>query len=473
LEGEVGKVPGRRPVFVNLKTIGAIFFFGSTRGLCQIYVVLPANGDQVTGQPVLEARVANLFHLRQEVVHDLVGLVARNQSIGDGHAIHEGEVVIMQLSVGALPAGQHAGGGIVERVVVNGAELLGACGIEVSVLGVFRLPGHFRHSQQGGVSDGVRVGVLVAKTYRVPPIGRPQQHPLAVSPRARVSAGGIFEQSFPIAIHSEHLGGPDLHSCIVLLQPRLVLAAAHVVPRGEHQRRIGVHEVVGQGRLTRVCHAVRRHATQVTVERLPDQIERGQAGRERGRPRGHGGILVDGKGTNVAGRIVGKSAVLGTQLENVQPVTPKTVEPGVVRKFRRARINGHHLQGVVDAGHGGRGRGKGNLHVVVRPFLPAKTLSIVAERQLLARVGSDSKRPLVGQMQKRREADASILVNEAKKCCMINPGVEIQHQWRRRAFFGIGGVQMYLPRREFKNPRRRRTRWRIGGPIFEPRADAP
>jgi len=165
--------------------------------------------------------------------------------------------------------------------------------------------------------------------------------------------------------------------------------------------------------------------------------------------------------------------VLGTQLENVQPVSPKTVEPGVVRKFRRARINCHHVQGVVDVGPGSSGRGKGNLHVVVRPLFSVKTLSLVAERQPLARVRSNSQRPLVGQVQKRREADASVLINEAKKCRMINAGVEIQHQRRCRACFGIGRIQMYLLRREFKSPRRRGGSWCIGGPIFEPLADAP
>ena len=269
-----------------------------------------------------------------------------------------------------------------------------------------------------------------------------RDHARALRPRAGVAAGGIFQQALAVAIHGQHLGGPDLQSGIVLLQPRLVLAAAHVVPGSEHERWVGIHEVVGQGRLSGVRHAIRRHAAQIAVERLPDEVERGHARRERRCPLRHRGIFIQREGTNVAGRIVGQRAVPGTQLENVQPVAPKAVEAGIVRQFRRPGINGRHVQSVVDAGHDRRGRGKGYLHEIVRLLRSLKTPGVVAKRQRhpLRRGGSDSQRPFVGQVQYRREAYASILIDEAQKGGMSHVGVEVQHHWGRWAGLGISRV---------------------------------
>ena len=193
----------------------------------------------------------------------------------------------MQLAVGALPARQHSGGGIVERVEIDRAELLGACGIKLCVFRLVRPPGHFRHAQQGVVGEGIRVGVLVAEADGVPPIGGAQSD--RFRPGAGVAAGGVFEKPVAILIHGQHFGGPVFQPRVVLLQPRLILAAADVIPGGNQQRGIGIQEVVAGGwvigGITR--HAVGFHAAEVAVQRGADQVERRQARRQGRRARRH------------------------------------------------------------------------------------------------------------------------------------------------------------------------------------------
>ena len=85
-----------------------------------MHIIFQRDGDQVSGQAHVKLSVTNFLHLRHELVHDGVGLVGRNESVMNRDAIHPEKIVIVQFAVGASPAADDAGGGIVESFEIRG-----------------------------------------------------------------------------------------------------------------------------------------------------------------------------------------------------------------------------------------------------------------------------------------------------------------------------------------------------------------
>ena len=84
-----------------------------------------------------------------------------------------------------------------------------------------------------------------------------------------------------------------------------------------------------------------------------------------------------------------------------------------------------------------------NIEVIIRGQIAQ---SIVAERLHVSYTRGDSKSSVVGQVKKRRQADASIIIHEAEKRGMVHVGIEIQYQRRRSISGRVGRVQSDLAR---------------------------
>ena len=63
------------------------------------------------------------FILARQAVHDRPGPVRGNQPVLNGDAADVGEVVVVEPSVGAPPAGQNAGGRIEEGLEIGGSSI--------------------------------------------------------------------------------------------------------------------------------------------------------------------------------------------------------------------------------------------------------------------------------------------------------------------------------------------------------------
>ena len=245
-------------------------------------------------------RVADLLHLRQQPVHDGVGGLVVEQAVRDRHALHEGEPVVVQLAVGALPAGEHAGGGIQKRRRVGGAELGGLLGEELRVVRVLQLPGEFGEHRGGAIGQRVGEGVLVAEVDRVPPVRRA---PVGLRAVAEVAGAGVFDEAVAVLVGGEHLAAPRGELVVIGARPLPVARAVDVVAgrdqeRGQRVERSPRRFPAESGRRRSASQAVADlavalRAGEVTVERHADEVEAGQAVGQRRRVQRQVGILEE------------------------------------------------------------------------------------------------------------------------------------------------------------------------------------
>ena len=242
----------------------------------------------------------------------------------------------MQLTVGTSPAGQHAGRRIVERLDVRRAQPISSRRVTVGIRGLAELTGHRLHAPQRAIGQCIGIRILVAEPNAVPPVGRAFLR--LPRPRARVPTVRVFQQAVRVLIHGQEHLGPPPQSVIPRRKPRLILASHDIVEGGNQQRRITVQIGRILGRSARhvesdvARQAVSRHPVQVSIERLPHEIQGCQILRQGRRVESNIGILVQTERTRVARGMISQDAQTRIPLKDVQPVSPKPREPS--HRFR-------------------------------------------------------------------------------------------------------------------------------------------
>ncbi len=240
----------------------------------------------------------------------------------------------MQLPVGALPARQHSGGRVVERLVVSAVELAGGGGVAGGVRWLACRLGHRRHVPQGAIRQGVAVGVRMAEVDVIPPVRHVDESLWCTGSELPLSA--YSDQPVAVAVHRQHGVRPPFDARILAAQPALAAAALGAVCRRNQQGWICVRErrplgPTGHGAvgLDVAGEPKTDLPAQVLVHRLSHHVQRGESVRQGRRVCRDVGVFVHADQRRHAARVVGQQTQVRVELQDRCPVAAETGQTGI------------------------------------------------------------------------------------------------------------------------------------------------